>query len=118
MGKSQPYITDGNALAARFDEAVGYFNDPTVANRAKLKAMLHNDVILKKVAHPGVADLEQGPVKVMTYLGNEWGTDKPQFHPHGASKHADPIIGSVHGLALWQEKGKPDDQIRYFFFFF
>jgi len=79
--------------------------------------MLHNSVILKKVTHSSVGDLVQGPVNVIQYLQNECGTDQPQFHPHGASRHADPILGSVHGLALWQEKGKPDDQIRYLFLF-
>jgi hypothetical protein len=115
--KAQPYVNDSNSLSARFDEAVGYFNKPTAANQALLQAMLHPDVILKKVAYPGKNDLIQGPTNVIAYLKTEWSTDFPEFHPHAGSKHVDPILGSVHGLALWREKGKPDDQIRYFFLF-
>jgi hypothetical protein len=115
--KAQPHIKDGNSLVARFDEAVEYFNNPTAPNQAKLQAMLHNDVILKRVDHPALTDLVQGPANVIQYLKSEWTTDQPQFHPQAASKHADPILGSVHGLAIWQETGKPDDQIRYFFLF-
>jgi hypothetical protein len=112
------FVATGKDLETAFDNAVGYFNNQQAAN---LQNALNANVVLKKVGHPNPNDLVLGAANVMQYIQLEWRTDNPKFHPHGASKHVDPVLGSVHGLAEWDEtppgQGPVKDQIRYFFLF-
>ena len=117
MGKWPTYVPTGKGLETAFDNAVGYFNKQ---DWVSLQKALSPNVVLKKVAHPLPSDLVLGDTNVIASLKNEWLTDQATFHPHGASKHIDPILGSVHGLADWNEtkaSGPVKDEIRYFFLF-
>jgi hypothetical protein len=116
-GKWPALIQSGKDLEKAFDDAVGYFNNRDVVG---LNSTLSPNVVLKKVGHPLASDLVLGAANVMTYIQQQWQDDKPKFHPHGASKRVDPVLGSVHGIAEWDETKATvlvKDQIRYFFLF-
>jgi len=116
-GQWAALVQSGNDLEKAFDDAVSHFNNQ---NAAALKNALSANVVLKKVGHPLASDLVLGAANVMTYIQQEWATDNPKFHPHGASKRVDPLLGSVHGVAEWDETKANvlvKDQIRYFFLF-
>ena len=99
-GQWAALVQSGKDLEKAFDDAVSHFNNQ---NAVALKNGLSPNVVLKKVGHPLASDLVLGAANVMTYIQQEWATDNPKFHPHGASKHVDPVLGSVHGVAEWDE---------------